>query len=166
MNIFASNQCPVQSAKDLPSILVNKMAVESLQILSTAHFVLDGKQVAYKPTHQNHPSCVWSRANKANYAWAFEHFKALCKEYTFRTGKIHACEAHLKAVESAPVGCPDGELEMFALCMPDEHKAKGIFDPTAAYRSYLNAKFTEWLARDKPVKVEWKNRKQPTWVNI
>lgn len=26
MNIFATNQCPVQSAKDLPNILVNKMA--------------------------------------------------------------------------------------------------------------------------------------------
>lgn len=42
MNIFATNDCPVASAKALPNNLVNKMIVESCQILSTARFELDG----------------------------------------------------------------------------------------------------------------------------
>ena len=78
MNIFITNACPVQSAQDHADVLLRKMCVEACQLLSTAHVVLDGKQVAYKATHQNHPSAVWCRQSKANYLWLFGHFKALC----------------------------------------------------------------------------------------
>ena len=42
MNIFASDACAIQSARNLPDILVNKMCLESAQLLSTAHIVIDG----------------------------------------------------------------------------------------------------------------------------
>lgn len=163
MNIFVSSSCPIQSAHNLPNILVNKMIVESAQILSTAHHVLDGVQVGYKPTHQNHPSSLWTRSTSANYQWLYAHFKALCSEYTFRTGKIHKTSELLSVLDKLPCNIKKAELEPFAMCMPDEYKRLGIFDQTKAYQEYLRVKFASWACRERPIKVEWSNRKQPEW---
>jgi hypothetical protein len=72
---------------------VVKMILESAQLLSTAHRVLDGvaviggklggrkktewvlddarQDVLYKATHMNHPSAIWARKSVENY----NHFK-------------------------------------------------------------------------------------------
>jgi hypothetical protein len=144
------------------------MIIEVQQMLSTAHVVLDGEQVAMKPTHVNHPCSVWIRNTKANYMWAFMHAKSLCDEYNFRTGKVHASSRWLDILSKAPKGIVAGELEPFALAMPDEFKVHGVFDQTKAYRLYLNTKFKEWATRtDKTqIKVEWTNRQKPIWVDV
>ena len=59
-----------------------KMILESAQILSTAHRVLDGAEYAdkfglYKVAHKNHPSTVWTRSSHKNYLWHFDLFKAM-----------------------------------------------------------------------------------------
>lgn len=165
MNIFSTNECPIVSAQDHNDVHLRKMIVESLQILSTVHFVLDGVQVAYKPTHQNHPSTVWARSTSANYQWLYAHYKALCEEYTLRTGKIHKSSEMLDTVNKQPKNIPIGELTPFAMPMPDEYKRLGIFDQTKAFKAYLNDKFKEWACREKPMAVEWTNRKQPEWFS-
>lgn len=164
MNIFVSDQCPIKSAHNLPNILVNKMIIESAQMLSTAHHSLDDIQVGYKPTHHNHPSAVWCRSTSANYQWLYAHFKALCSEYTFRTGKIHKTSELLSVLDKLPCNIKKAELEPFAMCMDDEYKRLGIFDQTVAYREYLKAKFAEWGCREKPISVSWGLRNQPEWV--
>lgn len=166
MNLFATNECPIKAAQDHNSVHLRKMVVEVLQMLSTAHIVLDGKQVAYKKTHEFHPCSVWIRECSGNYQWAFEHYKALCEEYTFRTGKIHKSQEHLEAVKNCPVNITQGERTPFALAMPDEFKILGVFDQTVAYQKYLAAKFAEWACREKPIKVEWHNRNKPEWMEI
>jgi hypothetical protein len=123
MNIFSTSHCPIQSAQDLTNIHVSKMAVESCQLLSTAHYVLDGIQVGYKPTHSGHPSSKWTRNSSANYQWLYAHYKALCSEYTFRTGKVHKSSELLSILSSLPKNIKEGGLEPFALCMPEEHKS-------------------------------------------
>lgn len=165
MNIFVTNECPIKSAQEHCNVHF-KMCVELGQLLSTAHHELDGNVVGYKPTHKNHPSAIWVRECSGNYKWAFLHFKALCDEYTFRTGKVHKSSELLSLLVKLPAKIEIAERTSFAMAMPDEHKAKGIFDPTAAYRSYLNAKYKEWLSRDKPIKVEWKSRGKPGWVFV
>lgn len=163
MNIFASHHCPIQSAHNLPNVLLNKMVVESCQILSTVHHTLDGIQVGYKPTHSQHPSTVWTRSTSANYQWLYAHFKALCEEYTFRTGKIHKSSELLNVLGKLPTNIKKAELEPFAMAMPDPHKRLGIFDQTVAYRSYLKEKYAEWACREKPIAVSWGLRNQPEW---
>lgn len=164
MNIFVSHQCPIKSAQNLPNVLLIKMTCESAQILSTVHHTLDGVQVGYKPTHSQHPSTVWTRSTSANYQWLYAHFKALCEEYTFRTGKIHKSSELLSVLDKLPMNIKKAELEPFALCMPDHHKRLGLFDQTVAYRSYLKEKYAEWTCREKPIKVSWGLRNQPEWI--
>ena len=164
MNIFVSHKCPTMSAQNLPNILVNKMIIESAQLLSTAHHSLDGIQVGYKPTHSGHPSSKWCRSTSANYQWLYAHFKALCSEYTFRTGKIHKTSELLSVLDKLPCNIKRAPLDPFAMCMDEEYKRLGIFDQTVAYRSYLKAKYAEWACREKPIKLQWTNRKQPEWV--
>jgi hypothetical protein len=166
MNIFVTNKCPVISAQEQCNVHNNKMVVESAQLLSTAHFVLDGAIVGYKPTHQNHPSNVWCRSTSGNYQWLYAHFQALCAEYTSRTGKPHKSAQLFDVLSTPPRNIRQAELETFAMAMPDDYKRLGIFDQTKAYQSYLNDKFAEWSCREKPIKVEWKNRSKPDWVVI
>lgn len=91
-----------------------KMIVEYSQLLSTAHRVLDGMEYTdtssgraikrwklrgdleyalYKATHVNHPSAVWVRQSEANYRWLVSLLSELCKEYTYRYGKVHKCKS-------------------------------------------------------------------------
>lgn len=42
MNLFASNPCPIKSTHEQATESLIKMTVESAQLLSTAHVVLDG----------------------------------------------------------------------------------------------------------------------------
>jgi hypothetical protein len=164
VNIFVTNKCPIKAAQDQCNVHCRKMIVESAQILSTAHFVLDGVQVGYKPTHSGHPSIKWCRSTSANYQWLYAHFKALCSEYTFRTGKIHKTSELLSVLDKLPCNIKKAELEPFAMCMDEEYQRVGLFDQTKAYQEYLRVKFTEWACREKPIKVQWTNRNQPTWV--
>jgi hypothetical protein len=117
MNIFYLDHSPVQAARYHNDKHVVKMILESAQMLSTAHRVLDGapmqsfsstgrKQVTYKhpndyyetflykATHINHPCNVWVRRSWHNYDWLFELFIALLSEYQRRYHKTHKC-AHL-----------------------------------------------------------------------
>lgn len=164
MNLFVTSECPVQSAKDHCNVHNVKMILEVAQMLSTAHYVLDGVQVGYKPTHQNHPCSVFIRECSGNYQWAYNHFKALLDEYTFRTGKVHKSSELLCLLAKQPSKIETGEKTAFAMAMPDEYKKLGIFDQTKAYQAYLNDKYKEWLARPKPMKVEWTGRNKPSWV--
>lgn len=165
MNIFSTNICPIQSAKDHCMVHLRKMVVEALQILSTAHFVLDGVQVGYKPTHRNHPSCIWTRNTSANYQWLYVHYKALCEEYTFRTGKVHKSSEWLGVMAVLPKNTPAGSLDPFAMPMPESYQRLGLFDQTKAFQAYLNDKFSEWACRESPIDVSWgSKREQPEWV--
>ena len=51
---------------------VVKMILETAQMLSTAHRVIDGDEYAdrmglYKMAHKNHPSTIWTRTSTENY---------------------------------------------------------------------------------------------------
>jgi len=110
MNIFAVNDDPRLAALELPDKLVPKMIVESAQMLSTAHRMLDGEKttrrsksgkrmvpyydlsdidyeaelIYMKAVHFGHPCTKWTMESSANYEWHWEHLYALCKEYTYR----------------------------------------------------------------------------------
>lgn len=90
MNIFYLDKSPIVSAKAMTNKHVVKMILETAQLLSTAHHVLDGANAVpniYKKTHVNHPSAIWVRENIANYLWARDHLHALLTEYATRFNK-------------------------------------------------------------------------------
>ena len=141
MNIFATSNCPIESAKFLDDKRCQKMVLESAQLLSTALRVNGYKSDdVYKIAHLNHPSSRWTRATQGNYKWLLEHFRALCNEYNRRTGKTHASSKLLPIFEANVGLIPEGEK------MPFSNNARNltkgvdfthISDTIKAYQMYL-----------------------------
>lgn len=142
MNIFITDKCPIKSAKYLDTKRVNKMILESAQMLSTA-IRLQGIEdpALYKSTHQNHPSNVWARKTRQNFLWLLRHFKALVEEYKFRRGKVHKSYLlYITFIKYADI-FPNLGLTEFANCAANDSKGisyKHIADVTKAYQLYLN----------------------------
>ena len=156
---------------------VVKMILESAQLLSTAHRILDGRQtsgttktgrtakrwilddardpVLYQATHVNHPSAVWSRQSVENYSWLVEHFFALMDEYTHRYGKRHACQGELSyMLQSPPKKLESYEWTTMPSAMADEYKVSD--DPLTNYRHYYKV--------GKASMHKWTNREAPEWI--
>jgi len=180
MNIFYLDRNPTKAAEYHVDKHCVKMILETCQLLSTAHRVLDGDQVMgktatgrnikrwilsdernetlYTATHVNHPSAVWCRQSKQNYDWLALLLTNLCSEYTYRYGKVHKCEeiglvARLLSV--APKNIPDGPFTDPTPAMPDQYKVKG--DGVQSYRNYYNG--------EKQRMFSWKKRQVPEFIN-
>jgi hypothetical protein len=164
MNVFYTNDCPVEAALDHNKRHQVKMILEYAQLLSTAHFEIDGATTQYKATHKNHPSAIWCRESVHHYNWVLTCALELCKLYTESTGKVHATQSVLEALSAPPKGIARGEFKRPPVAAPDEFKAIAIWHSTqVAYQKYLVSKFKEWQQRDKPLKVEWSHR-TPDWI--
>ena len=156
MNIFTTNDCPVVSAQEMCDKHVVKMILESAQMLSTAHRVLDGDDRAnetglYKMAHKNHPSTIWVRASSENYRWLWKHMDALLKEYTHRYGKHHATERLRNILFRPPLNIVHGvPLTDPPQCMPELCKGE---DTVLAYQNYYiieKSGFARWTKRETP----------------
>ena len=161
MNIFYLDRDPKLAAQMMCDKHVVKMILESAQMLSTAHRVIDGDYRAdligmYKTAHKNHPSTKWVRASKENYNWLWLHFDALLKEYTHRYGKHHATERLIEHLRPAPSKLALEEWVEFVdppQCMPEECKGE---DTVLAYQKYYiieKSKIATWN----------KTRSAPKW---
>tara|TARA_R110002167_G_scaffold221742_1_gene426688 strand:+ start:183 stop:695 length:513 start_codon:yes stop_codon:yes gene_type:complete len=159
MNIFYVNEDPTHAAVCLPDKLVVKMPLESAQMLSTAHRVLDGDERAntlglYKTAMKNHPCTIWVRETSDNYMWLYEHFYALCEEYETRYGRQHLSFTKLnKKLSKLPLNIPIDHKTVMPQAMPDQYKCQ---DTIKAYRDYVvNEKhYAQWN------KIP---ERQPTW---
>lgn len=155
MNIFAVHEDPRMAALELPDKLVPKMIVESAQMLSTAHRVLDGDERAdakglYKKAYENHPSTIWVRQDALNYWWLWMHALTLCQEYRWRFTDesgiaAHKTETVIHALQELPLNIPTEKdtswevLQDLPLCMPDQYKTENGYDQTtiAAYQKFV-----------------------------
>lgn len=142
MQIFVTDICPIQSARNLDDRRVNKMLLESIQLLSTAMH-LSGESGPYRLTHQNHPCAVWVRESKANYDWLVRHAEELLAEFYRRRrdngkAKVHACEAALLVVKGGGRNLPAGPLTSFVNCTSGYRELSSTID---AYRMELADKW-------------------------
>lgn len=143
MNIFYLDANPRKSARAMTNKHIVKMILESAQLLSSAHHILDGeispfKDVLYKPTHKNHPSTIWTRESHENYEWLYEHFLELCNEYTRRYHRVHLTETKLKDVlYHLPLNIPLKKRTPIRIAITNtEHHRP---DAVASYRAYYEA---------------------------
>ena len=161
MNIFYTNDCYKKCAEDMPDKLLVKMVLETAQILSITHRVLDGDEYADKVgmcklTHKNHPCSIWAREISGNYTWLFLHFIALCNEYTYRYGKVHKKDSELREpLRGLPLNIKYGVKTRPAQAMPNKYKTD---DATVAYRNYMihEKHYAKWN----------KNRPRPKWWSL
>jgi intergrase/recombinase len=153
MNIFILSDDPVVAAKEHVDKHVVKMILESAQLLSTAHRVLDNNPnpQLYQKTHINHPCSIWVRQSSENYRWLYNLFVELCKEYTFRYHKTHLCETKLgKILAELPKNISYGKMTPFAQAMPEKYRHK---DAIRAYQQYYMGEkrnFAKWTKRPRP----------------
>lgn len=163
MNIFYVSKYPVEAAQSLVDSHVVKMILESAQMLSTAHRVVDGRnlalpdrreQILYKATHINHPSNVWCRESATNYYWLFAHYRALCIEYTYRYDKFHKSQSLEELLIFAPKFLRKFEGTPIPCCMDEKYIISS--DPVVNYRNYYN------IAKKDLHK--WKKREKPNWI--
>lgn len=139
------------------------MILESAQLLSTAHVVADGAQVAYKATHKNHPSTLWVLEAQENYLWLYEHFVALIEEHQHRypKSKKHKSSRFLEALSQVPKGIRRVKRTPIKLAMPEIIKAE--YSGVEAYRTYYKI----YKRFDKDGKAAtWTNQPIPTWFHI
>ncbi len=178
MNIFYVDTCPATAAQSLVDKHVVKMILESAQLLSTAHRVLDGLEtmgksatgrnakrwflpdaretVLYSATHINHPSAVWCRNSIENYNWLVDHMFALMAEYTYRYEKVHKVQGELSyMLQSPPHNLRQYDWTDMPSCMSDEYIISD--DPIINYRNYYNKGKTRMFS--------WKKRNPPEWIN-
>lgn len=159
MNIFYLSDNPAVCAEFHCDKHCIKMILETAQLLSTAHHVLDNDKALglniYRKTHANHPSAVWVRSGNQNYQWTWQLLKALCEQYTRRYGKVHATmeKGIVAALERLPEGIPYAPFTVPPQCMPDDYK--NPVDTVMAYRTYYN--------NAKAYMCNWTNIQVPFW---
>jgi hypothetical protein len=177
MNVFYLDKDPELAAQYHCDKHVVKMIVESAQLLSTAHRLLDGElyyeksknnrnlkrwrlpdyreDIFYKAGFFNHPCGVWVRETSNNYGWLYSLFAFLCDEYTYRYNKVHLTCTKLRTdLAFQPVNITIGEMTEPALAMPDYCK---LDDAVSSYRKYYKEEKSRLLS--------WKNRGEPFWIN-
>jgi hypothetical protein len=145
MNIFAieGTQDYVDwraSARSQDNLRVNKMILESCQMLCTDLNILHGEPVTpYKSTHENHPSTQWARQSSANWLALAEHCEELLFEFERRMRKRHKCEVVFEVcVELFDSHIFPAHTETpLPLCMPDEFKGPDIVE---SYRRFYASK--------------------------
>lgn len=185
MNIFMVDDCPVKAAQALVDKHVIKMILESAQLLSTAHRILDGKEtiiegwvdefgvkhkkskhwilndsrddILYRATHINHPSAIWVRNSVENYNWLVDHLFALGDEYRYRyeKPKAHASIIKMGYELQSP---PYNLKEWDWTPMPCcmPDCYKTSDNPVINYRNYIRGAKSELHS--------WKKRDKPHWI--
>lgn len=175
MNIFYLDEDPARCAKYHCDKHVVKMILESAQLLSTAHRVLDGvetrklspsgrnlkywqlsdirEEKLYKATHINHPCASWARLCAANYFYLYNLYIELLTEYKIRYGKSHASGQLSNWLIKSPTNIPIVPPTQVVQVMPDYCKVPG--NPVQAYRNYY--------INEKADIAEWRHSETPEW---
>jgi len=178
MNIFVLDGNPKAAAEMHCDKHIPKMIVESAQMLSTAHRILDGGEylapsksgkrmvkhyrlshhddLIYKAVHAKHPCTIWTMQSHNNYLWHYHLWRHLAEEFEYRFGKLHASWEKLKDVlYDTPQNVVYGDMTPYALAMPDEYK---VDCPVQSYRNYYLGDKTRFAKWDK-------GRSAPNWWN-
>lgn len=163
MNIFFLSWKPRQAAESHCDKHVVKMIIETAQLLYAAHWVLETHNLppnAYKLSHKNHPSAIWTRESLTNYLWLCSLGWWLCKEYQFRYGenKTHKTEAHIVWLLNNPPKMLSVDMTPVKLAMPDEYKMP---DPIDSYQKY----YIEAKLKKRGI-VKYTKREAPDFIKM
>ena len=82
------------------------------------------------------------------------HALALCEEYTYRYGKIHASQSLIEWCADNMPDIPEAGMTKMPQCMPDEFKNECS---VSAYRNFYN------VDKRRSFKCVWTKRQEPQW---
>lgn len=156
VNIFCLDKDPVKAAQYHVDRHVVKMILETAQLLSTAHRVLDDPiskdfdDLLYKATHVNHPSAKYVRSSSFAYKWTHSLLVALADEYYYRYNNSHKCEniGLIEKLATLPKNIPIDETEIYpTLAMPDEYRTDDVVESYRAYYIGEKQHLASWKGR-------------------
>lgn len=166
MNIFAVSRHPRKCARALDDKRLNKMILETAQIMCAVFNKREGSQVTpYKTSHANHPITLWAD-NNDNLSWLYELGIAYGEEIQHRFGRKHSCHLVIEGLTFRwpwLADAPDFVCNEVEFYNGARHKTLGLdfthLPVHEAYRAYLKAR---WPGdKRKPV---WTNRNKPRWA--
>lgn len=176
MNIFATTPDPHTSAAALCDRRVNKMILESAQLLSAAihaepRFSKLAPHVYHMPagSHwQKHPCTIWTKAHPHNAHWLLAHLQGLINEYQYRYERHHPTEQLLPYFYEVDERLTQGHTAQpaeFANCTSSAI-AKYDFRTQPVHTAYRLALMTKWLRLDpsKGLTPRWGRRGPPEWL--
>jgi len=180
MNIFVIDKNPVIAAQEHCDKHVVKMILESAQMLSTAHRILDGDEerapsvsgktmsrywrlddyrepILYRAVHMKHPCTIWTMESQLNYLWHYQLFEELCDEFTYRYDKVHSTDKKLRTIlKTLPNNIPFTKKKTpFRLAMGSNPECMHD-DPVKSYREFYKTKQERFS-------MTWKKRPTPAW---
>ena len=175
MNIFIVDCNPNEAAKQLPDKHINKMPLETAQMISVIYSPWyynwgtipkkDGTPYSTtKGAFRNHPCTQWAAKEMCNLAWLIKHGFALCDEFSERFGKTHSCEKTLCVATEIFKERTKEDLNIwenvkgFVRAMPDELKYDDTIDTIEAYKKYVASK--SWV-RDNYLRIP---ERKPMWI--
>lgn len=155
LNIFVISLDQKECAEALDDLRLNKMIVETAQLLSTAMRECGhvGNDI-YKSTHRNHPCAIWARESSENYKWLLLYMSDLVEERLNRTGRPHKSYTIFNALCGGSKLVPQGPLTPFTNCSTYKQ-----IDTLDAYKLTLKDK---WAADKRPPK--WTKTGKPSWA--
>lgn len=180
----AANYCDKHCIKIILEILQLLFSAVSIAEFQGEKMPLDdpflrkyGVTKTYRVTHRNHPCAIAVRRRKRVFTYVAELGLALCREYTYRYGRTHACEPGIRALLER--GLKISTLDAFKketittvfktkhgalrvpLCMPTDcivYRKSGIPSARKSHRRYF---IREKLGMGVGA---WKGRKTPAWI--
>lgn len=183
MNIFILDKDPVKAAQLQCDAHVSKMILESAQMLSTVHRVLDGRltrrpsksgktmvkywelsddreDILYKAVHVGHPCTLWTMESATNYMWHYEHYCALHDEFMYRYDNTHKSFTDLhETLVALPNNIPLASQTPFKLAMGASPECIDSSDPVGSYRKFYQTKQHRF-------KMSWTKRSIPEWFEV
>jgi hypothetical protein len=177
MNIFFLSLDVEESASWLIDRHVNKMIVESSQMLANCYDkdILSREDCPKKKngephrhTFLNHPCCKWAMKSRANFNWLLDYALAMFNERVFRTGNGHFSVGFLHWCKENPPQIQDLGMTAIPQCfgkfsdlVVDSVKPSDIIN---SHRTYYSAskkfdkaghRMDRWTKRERP--WWWKN---------
>ena len=164
MNIFVLDQNPMKAAIAHCDKHVNKLAVETYQMMGSAlrrHGATD-EQMPLTRTGQplvggykHHPVTKWVGETRSNFDWAAKYGIELAYEFEHRYGKQHFCFLPLIKMSELSHLIPEGQITPFVLAMPEQFRQEC---PVLSYRDYY---FND---KRHAFQMLWeKGRSEPDW---
>jgi hypothetical protein len=166
MNIFYVDANPLLAAQALCNKHVNKMIVETAQILSNCYSL---ERMAEpdcprtqagsprKHSYPHHPCCKWVQKSFENWQWLVAHGLSLEMERLYRGFEPHFSVEFIKWCGNNKPVFIESDFTMPPQAMPDEYKME---NPVEAYRRYYNE------YKRNTIQMKWTRRNPPEWWNI
>lgn len=152
MNIFVLSEDPIIAASYHCNQHLNKMILESAQLLSTATYAQLPEYTeslgSYAPAYKNHPCTIWASASLSNMRWILD----LALSLDYHRKKLYLSDhASMRVIHSLNRFFLDCLFEIswqdhtpFVCAMPPHISIRQDLDPVQKYQKYYQLKSIQW----------------------